>query len=99
MPSGTPDQRDLFDACAAGQVHGYPGWTKPKFFRKRSMLDNTEVPRMQRLLGAGIVAWEPSWCEGADRSEKYLLQPTDNGRAWRQRIADREARRAERGAL
>ncbi len=97
VPSGTPIQRDLFDAIAAEQVYGYPGWTKPKFFRKRSMLDNTEVPRVQRLLDAEIVAWDESW-DGTDPSAKVWLEPTAAGREWRQRIADREQRAAERRA-
>ncbi len=99
MPYGTPPQRDLFDDVAAGHVHGYPGWSKPKFFRKRTLLDNTEVPRVQRLLDAGIVAWEPAWREGADEQARYLLQPTDDvGWVWRKQIAEREQRAAERQA-
>ncbi len=99
MPSGTPDQVALFDAIVAKQVRGYPGWSRPQAFWKPNMLDERdETSRANRFLAAGLVVWESAWCDGADRSAKYRLQPTEAGLAWRQRCADREARRAARGA-
>lgn len=99
LPSGTPDQVAFFDGVVAGQVFGYPGWAVPQVFWRPNELDERdETPRGNRLLGAGLVAWEPAWREGSDRSAKYLLQPTDAGRAWRRRCADREQRATARRA-
>ncbi len=97
IPSGTPMQRDLFDAIARGDIHGYPGWDRPQFFHRENPVALVEVPRVQRLLDAEIVAWDESW-DGEDPSAKVWLEPTAAGREWRQRIAERERRAAERGA-
>lgn len=92
-------QRDPFDAAVRGEVSGYPGHVRPLAFWKPNMLDESDVTaRANRLLGAGLVAWEALWCDGADRSAVYLLEPTGAGREWRQRIAEREQRSAERRA-
>lgn len=98
-PSGTRRQIDVYDAIGRAEVHGYPGWRRPQMFWKPNQLDETDVTaRARRLLEACLVGWEPAWCDGANRSEKYLLQPTEIGRAWRQQITDRANRTAERAA-
>lgn len=99
LPSGTPMQVEVFDAIARGEVHGHPGFRRPKSFWKPNELTEIEVTgRVTRLLGAKLLAWEPAWRPGADRQAKYLLDPTDAGLAWRERCAERERRAAARRA-
>ncbi len=101
MPSGTPKQLEVFDAIVARQVHGYPGWSSPEMFWEPNKLQTLDVTaRCNRFLGAGLVAWEPSWCPPAmsalDRQARYLLLPTVVGEEWRERCAVRERRAAIR---
>ncbi len=99
LPSGTPAQLEVFDAIARREVKGYPGFARPQMFWRPSMLDEHEVtPRATRLLDAGLVEWEQSWFDVADRTARYLLEPTGDGAAWRERAAERERRAAERQA-
>ncbi len=95
VPTGPVDHKTLFDAADRGELSGYPGWHKPRVFWKPNPSTQKEVAgAAYAMLRAGRLAWEPLWREGADPAAVYALEPTQAGREWRQRCAERDQRRA-----
>ncbi len=85
LPYPTRNRLLLADGIAAGEVHGYPGWQRPKvFWRPDQLCEITVTARVKELLATEppLVEWER---EPRDAAEKIAVRLTDEGRAWRHR--------------
>ncbi len=84
LPYPTPNRLMLADGIAAGEVHGYPGWVKPKVFWRSGLAERCVTARVAELMATEppLAAWDhaPEYA-----TEKVPVRLTGDGRAWRDR--------------
>jgi hypothetical protein len=100
----TPRRLRLCAAIAAEQVSGYPGWRTPLIQASDAGLAvRTVTADARKLIAAKLADWEPEWRHGQhDRGrvqDRYQLELTDAGKAWRAKHAEVETVEPRGGAL